>query len=1238
MKRTFFAILCGALVMHQAAAQTPSQTFSDESTQASKPTVYMISNAHLDTQWNWDVVTTIGEYIPNTMKRNFTLFETFPEYIFNFEGAVKYAWMKEYYPEDYARVKAYVQAGRWHVCGSTWDATDPNMPSPESFIRNILYGQQFYQREFGVQSVDIFLPDCFGFGQTLPTVAAHCGLLGFSTQKLQWRQNPFYGDRKNPFPIGLWQGIDGSRIMMCDDAHNYSKKYKFTDLSNNKELKAMVKDSGLGIAYRYYGTGDIGGSPTMESVRTVVSSAKSGKGPLQLVITPADQIYRDFAPFEAHPELPVWNDELLMDVHATGCYTSQAAMKLYNRRNEQMGDAAQRASSAALWLNSPEGAPATWQYPYQTIDEAWKRVIWHQFHDDLTGTSIPRAYEFSWNDELISLNQFETSITAAAQAVSDKMNTAACKGTPVVLYNALGADVADVVTIDVPDAGKAYAIYDDKGAKVASQMLQGGKMSFVAKVPSVGYAVYDLRVAGKAAVSGKTADSGAVVLQKAADVTRVENSVYAVTLDKNGDFCSIVDKRCGRELVSADKPFRLALFTKNPSYVWPAWEILRSTMEAEPEAIPASSVKVTSDGPMGKTVTVVRELGKTRIEQEILLHEGALAERIDVRCRVHWEQTDALLKAEFPMAVSNPEAVYDLGIGAKARGNNTDTKYEVYAQQWADLTDRDGSYGVAVMNDCKYGWDKPSDNNLRLTLLHTPSTTTNYAYQDHQDHGDHEFTYSIMGHSGDYRQGKVVEAAQLMNQGVKAWYAGRHKGSLGRSWSFASSDNEAVAIRCIKPAEDSNGFVVRVYETKGQGVQKASIRLGDGIVSAQKLDGCENVLGDAKVSGGALECEVGSYGIATYRVVPVAAGASGASGASGAGASAFASASACGDMPLELDFNRRTASYNGFTGDVSLDVLGHSLAAELLPDTLAFAGTYFVLGDPKKENALRCDGQTLTLPSNKGGVLYLLCNSNTVDMAVNVTVAGRECPIKVPYFGGFVGQWGHVDHTEAFFKGVPVAYVGTHTHAMSGSKDRIYEYGYLFCQSVKVPAGCSEVTLPKNAGVHVYAATLVQGRSELTPAMNLSGVHTPLTQFSDAGDYRNLLSEATVVEFSGEQNASESVAMMLDDNPDTKWCDARSKGDKYVVFDLGKPTILTDWLVLHAGRESEKCITVDFALEGRNDPSEQWQVIDAVKDNTDNTTFRKLPGDTPAYRYLRFLVSRGARNGNTARIYEFGVH
>ena len=130
---------------------------------------YLVSNAHFDSQWNWDVQRSIREYIPKTLDQNLFLLGTYPDYVFNFEGGIKYQWMKEYYPHQYELIKRYIREGRWHVTGSTWDATDPNIPSAESFTRNILYGQHFYRREFGVEGTDIFLPDCFGLGWTLPT-------------------------------------------------------------------------------------------------------------------------------------------------------------------------------------------------------------------------------------------------------------------------------------------------------------------------------------------------------------------------------------------------------------------------------------------------------------------------------------------------------------------------------------------------------------------------------------------------------------------------------------------------------------------------------------------------------------------------------------------------------------------------------------------------------------------------------------------------------------------------------------------------------------------------------------------------------------------------------------------------------------------------------------------------------------------------------------------------------------
>ena len=177
------------------------------------------------------------------------------------------------------------------------------------------------------------------------------------------------------------------------------------------------------------------------------------------------------------------------------------------------------------------------------------------------------------------------------------------------------------------------------------------------------------------------------------------------------------------------KAIRLALFTENKSYSWPAWEILKETIDKEPISITDKNAEVTlvENGPLRKTIRIKKQHDESVFCQYIRLYEGSQAPRIDFYNEIEWQSTNALLKAEFPLNVSNEKATYDLGIGSIQRGNNVPTAYEVYAHYWADLTDKNESYGVSILNDSKYGWDKPNDNTIRLTLLHTPETKRNYA-------------------------------------------------------------------------------------------------------------------------------------------------------------------------------------------------------------------------------------------------------------------------------------------------------------------------------------------------------------------------------------------------------------------------------------------------------------------------------------------------------------------------------
>lgn len=1180
-----------------------------QNSQPNPPKAYIVSDAHLDTQWNWDIQTTIQEYVWNTLNQNLFLLRKYPDYVFNFEGAVKYSWMKEYFPTRYDELKQRIKEGRWHVTGSSWDACDVLVPSAESVLRNILYGQNYYRTEFGTEGTDIFLPDCFGFGWTLPSLAHHCGLIGFSSQKLGWRNHPFYGDKKYPFTIGLWKGIDGSQLMFAH-GYDYGHRFKDEDLSKSEELKDLLKDSPLNTVYRYYGTGDMGGSPTITSVRAVEKGVK-GTGDIKVVSATSDQLYKDYA--GKHDQLPVFDGELLMDVHGTGCYTSQAAMKWYNRQNELLGDAAERAAVAAEWLN--QGA-----YPKSELETSWKRFLFHQFHDDLTGTSIPRAYEFSWNDELISLKQFSDVLTSSVNEVSRLLDTNV-KGTPVVLYNALGFAVNDLAEMEVEfaKAPKGISVYNAEGKKVASQYLgyKDGKAHLLveASVPATGYAVYDVRTSGE----------GIVVKNK--QVNTLENSCYKLTFDANGDIVSLLDKRNGKELVASGKAIRLALFTENESYEWPAWEILKKTLDREPVSI-TDNVKLTlvEDGELRKSLCIEKKHGESVFRQYVRLYEGTRASRIDFYNEIDWRSTNALLKAEFPLAVSNPNATYDLSLGSVQRGNNTVTAYEVYGHYWADLTDRKGDYGVSIMNNGKYGWDKPSDNTLRLTLLHTPKTNKGYTYQDRQDFGYHTFTYSLLPHQGELNKAEVVSKAEVLNQRLKAFQRDKHKGEMGRTFSMVSSDNPNVIIKALKKAVDSDEYVVRVYDVAGQGIQSARLTFAGKLASVVETDGTEKEIAKADFSNNTFDVKVNPFSLKTYKIRLAESGVS-------------AYQPKC--LSLELPYDKKCATYNEFRSEADFES-GYSYAAELLPDSITIDQVTFRLGEPETYNGLSCKNDTIEIPEGYNRLYFLAAAASSDDQSLQIACGKHVSEFVVPSYTGFVGQWGHEGHTSGYLKPAQIAYVGTHRHASSG--DCPYEFTYMFKFGMDIPKGVHSIVLPKNENVVIFAATAVAENHAFVKPLTKLFLTNNREEVSESVlgkkmiSGENLLKNAKLTKWSNFVNEEECPQAAIDGDLSTKWCDIAGL-PSFLEFDLGKAQQLTGWKVVNAGKENGSFITSQCFLMGRNAADEDWQTIDYFDGNRSNVVLRTISSDK-AYRYLRMVVTRGTQTASSqdVRIYEVEVY
>ena len=468
------------------------------------------------------------------------------------------------------------------------------------------------------------------------------------------------------------------------------------------------------------------------------------------------------------------------------------------------------------------------------------------------------------------------------------------------------------------------------------------------------------------------------------------------------------------------------------------------------------------------TLIVEKTYGDSKFTQTIRLTDGATDDRIDIINDIDWRTKNALLKAEFPLAVSNPNARYDIGIGSMERGNNTDISYEVFAQQWADMTDISNEYGVTIMNNSKYGWDKPNDNTLRLTLLHTPKTENRYTYQGEQDFGKHHFIYSIMGHPGGFAEAGVVRKADAMNNPLFAFNTDAHSGNA-KTVSFMKHNVPNMEIKAFKKAEDGNGYVVRIYETAGKNIEKGEIIFAQTIVKAIETNGIEEETGTAAFSGKTLTVNTTAFKPKTYRVW-------------------FEESPTKLTTPkslmVDIPFNAEGFTIDDFLRTGNIDGEEHTYAYELLPETLLSEGTPFKFGKFGWNNVILCDSNVIILPPETKNykTLYLLVASASKE--------GSEAPFMVneqtlfydiPYYSGFYGQW-HTAEKPAYQHEANVAYVGTHRHDRTiGNESYIFTYMYKI--AIPITPETTQIVLPKDKKVIVFSATLSDEVSgKVTPA------------------------------------------------------------------------------------------------------------------------------------------------------------
>ncbi|HOZ46480.1 MAG TPA: alpha-mannosidase [Candidatus Hydrogenedentes bacterium] len=791
----------------------------------------VMGQSHIDTAWLWPLRETRRK-CGRTFSTVLELLDQYPEFIFLCSQPVQFEWMKEHYPEQFRRIKRYVKEGRWEPFGAMWVESDCNIPSGESLVRQLLYGNRFFRREFGMQSRCAWLPDAFGYSWTMPQILKKAQVDSFITTKITWSRFTDF-----PYSMFQWEGLDGTRVLGLMPPLNYNGNTHPHDCID--QWNRFKQKDKIGELPFCFGHGDGGGGPTMEMIEyakrlgNVVGVPKVKFGRMQDCI---DRMRRD-VDFDG---LPVFNGELYLEYHR-GCQTSQARTKKNNRQCELLLRNAEWLGSLALL----DGGA----YDQRSLYEAWKIVLTNQFHDILPGSSIRGVYEDTERDYAQARERTAAVLDGALSHLAGHINTAG-DGTPVIVFNPLSWPRTDVVSVDVKLPRGAFRVVGPDGAPVLHQVGGSGELLFEAQaVPPLGYAVYHI-VKGAADV----ADAARLKVSERG----LENECLRVRFDRSGCLSSVFDKVENREvLATGQRGNDIQLFDDRP-HGNEAWDIDHNFEDAMWRPGPAT-FEVVEEGPLRIAVRVTRRTEKSVIAQDVRL--TAHGTRLDFATRVDWHETRVLMKAAFPVDVRASNATYETPFGAIERATHHNTawdraRYEVPAHRWADLSE--GDYGVSLLNDCKYGYDTKG-HVLRLSLLRSPIDPDPKA-----DQGAHAFTYSLYPHGASWRNGTLQQAHELNNALIAAPVE-CHAGALPSVDAFASVDMENVIIDTVKRHEDSDAIIVRLYEAFGQRGDVA-LTFGRMPVSVTECDLMEENDVPVKRKGSTVSFYMTPFEIRTFKV------------------------------------------------------------------------------------------------------------------------------------------------------------------------------------------------------------------------------------------------------------------------------------------------------------------------------------------------------------------------------------
>ncbi len=752
-------------------------------------TLHMIGNAHIDPVWLWRWDEGMHE-VHATFRAALDLMNAYDDFVFTASSAAFYAWIEANDPPMFDEIQRRVAEGRWAIVGGWWIEPDCNIPCGESFVRQALYGQRYFQEKFGIAARVGYCPDSFGHHATLPQILAQSGIAGYVVMR------PGPDEKELPGRLFWWESVDGSRVL--------AYRIPFAYETGGRDLEAHVRLCTEELTQAqtelmcFYGVGNHGGGPTRENLESIRRLNARADFPRLVFSSPP----RFFASVSPSPSLPVVRDEL--QHHARGCYAAHSAVKHWNRQAENLLLTAEKFTVLAHWLTGQSYSPE--------FARAWKNVLFNQFHDILAGTSIPAAYGEARNTYGEAMEIARRALYRAVQSIAWQIRIPAEDGmTPLVVFNPHAWQSKTCVEFEIETAGNVILL-NDAGQLVPTQMIQAWatvewrrRFCFIADLPPLGYRVYRVK-------------PGAAHLQTSrrdiSRATHLENDRFRLELDPTTGFVTrLRDKQNGVEVLAgaAARP----VVIDDPSDTWGHGVARFDHVIGE---FAARRITRIEDGPVRSTLHVESAYGASRLIQDFVMYSEL--DQIDVRVTVDWREQFKMLKLRFPVNIDAARATCEVPYGHVIRDANGE---EEPMQSWIDVSgiarDPRVPYGLSILNDGKYSIDVRGSD-IGLTVLRSPiyahhqprvpQSDEHYAFIDQ---GIQHFTYSLLPHAASWEQVGTVRRAAELNQPPVVMIESYHPdGTLAQHDAYLVVDPENVIVSVVKQAEGNDDMIVRAYE------------------------------------------------------------------------------------------------------------------------------------------------------------------------------------------------------------------------------------------------------------------------------------------------------------------------------------------------------------------------------------------------------------------------------------------